>query len=86
MSYEIMFDGTRHEMEAQARQSCIDYLGSEQRFEQLIWNIRKDLRLDPRFKHLSTASKYRLIKRSLGMFVGIAGRYPVRAIAREALK
>lgn len=79
MGYTVNYMGTPAEMEAKALADVMSYLGGESELKKLKAKVQDFYRANP---SMSTANRYRAVRFSLSMYVGIEGYYPVRAILR----
>lgn len=81
MSHTHHYIGTREECETQARASCIDWLGGEERYQKLCSDLREEL------ARLGTtrSAGYKMLRMYIP-FAGIAGYWPIRAMARDILR
>lgn len=79
MSYTVEFKGTRAQKIAAARKECKTYLGAK-RYRTVVDAARSILLGAPR-KSLG----YRQLYFSLS-FAGIQGKWPVRAVAEDAVR
>lgn len=82
MPHLIRYNGTRAECDAAALQDCRDYLGDG--FDRLVLSIRASCEPGGEFADRRRTMQFRLIRAALDMFLGISGRYPVRAMIRAA--
>lgn len=85
MGYTHHYIGTREECEAQARASCVDWLGGEERYQKLCDDLRTEMQQVKKNVKTSTAQQYKLLRMYIP-FAGIAGYWPIRAMARDILK
>lgn len=81
MSYTLHYSGSKKEMESQARQSCIDYLGGQDRYDLICSRLRAELH---RLDYPRVGQRYQALRLAIP-FAGISGYWPIRAMVRDIL-
>jgi len=81
MHYTVKFTGTNQQKESQALAECKSFLGNR-----IYNNVVKALRVDLLASNPRSRTQHLRHAHTLLSFVGVQGRYPVRALVRAALR